>query len=166
MSEQVYNSQEVVESPTTPPVSAKEAGGGAGLHISHEAQTDKTEATRASAEEAVDATKSGKMFAGEGVFRDKVKGIISGGLGGKEIKSDENTSGASGVGGVSAPVPKIEIQAPAQVLPAAKRTLYSANVGDARAVLSSVMQFEPSYCSTTDILCSFQSRRAGNPLDV
>lgn len=36
------------------------------------------------------------------------------------------------------PTPHVEVKGPAAVLKAAKRTLYTANVGDARAVLSSV----------------------------
>lgn len=38
----------------------------------------------------------------------------------------------------SAPLPEVKVKGPAEVKQAAKRTLYTANVGDARAVLASV----------------------------
>ena len=82
----------------------------------------------------------------EGHVEEEMKGKFKEGMG--RIKdflggrSDEFTATPEQVGGrrkVEAVVdPVVEVSGPAEVKKAAKRTLYTANVGDARAVLSCV----------------------------
>lgn len=77
--------------------------------------------------------KRGKFKEGMG----KIKDFLGG-------KSDEFTAEPEGVPGVrkerteGVVDPVVEVRGPAEVRKAAKRTLYTANVGDARAVLSCV----------------------------
>ncbi|ORY39205.1 phosphatase 2C-domain-containing protein [Leucosporidium creatinivorum] len=68
-------------------------------------------------------------------IKSKIKAVLTGkseefraGGSGSESSSGEERSGVE--------TPKVEVKGPAEVKKAAKRTLYTANVGDARAVLS------------------------------
>lgn len=118
---------------------------GAPLERSHELQSAQQASQRDEHDQideaAAEEQKKPKMFTGEGVFRDKLKGLIGVGSVAKEFVSDPKQveeQKQRQADSVVAATPKIEIQSPAQVLTAAKRTLYTANVGDARAVLSYV----------------------------
>lgn len=62
-------------------------------------------------------------------------------------------------------IPVVEVKGPADIKQAAKRTLYTANVGDARAVLSYVLyHLLPSVLFLTRL--SPQSRWTSHPVDV
>lgn len=77
-----------------------------------------------------------KSFLGGGV-KDKIKGLVMGKeTEGKGEETEEREEIASGVPLVTTPT--VEVKGPAEIKKAAKRTLYTANVGDARAVLSYV----------------------------
>ncbi|KAI5479467.1 hypothetical protein MNV49_003611 [Pseudohyphozyma bogoriensis] len=81
----------------------------------------------------LDETKRKKSF-GEGV-KGKLKEMMAGGTGkGSENSSESSSPAASVTPPLSTPV--VEVNGPAEVKKAARRTLYTANVGDARAVLS------------------------------
>jgi protein phosphatase PTC1 len=70
-------------------------------------------------------------------LKNKIKAVLKGKS--SDFQSDASASaGAEGEGGEATGVltPTVEVKGPAEVKKAAKRTLYTANVGDARAVLS------------------------------
>lgn len=72
-----------------------------------------------------------------GQIKEKIKNVLTGRS--NDFTSDGSSGGGTGGGGEGPPqvaTPTAEVRGPAEVKKAAKRTLYTANVGDARAVLS------------------------------
>lgn len=96
---------------------------------------------RSKAQRASEEVEKEKSSLGEGI-KEKVKGFVFGketegnddGSAPKVVTAAEKEELASGVPKVTTPT--VEVKGPAEVKKAAKRTLYTANVGDARAVLS------------------------------
>lgn len=96
------------------------------------------------------------MGTGEGVLRSKIKDIFTGTSSSPSESSPPivdspapldpspatSTPSTAAIPRVNVQVstPKVQVKGPAEVMHAAKRTLYTANVGDARAVLSSVLR--------------------------
>jgi protein phosphatase PTC1 len=91
------------------------AAGGAGTG------RDAPHAGSLATEPETEEVKEVKRRFGDGVHREKIKELLAAGL--KKRDSDETVKHPDGVAG-----------------PATRRTLYTANVGDARAVLSSVFK--------------------------
>lgn len=74
---------------------------------------------------------------------DKIKNLVLGDGNGKNEEEEKSKSN-----GLEVETPTAEVKGPAEVKKAAKRTLYTANVGDARAVLSYVpFLISPSHLS-------------------
>jgi protein phosphatase PTC1 len=73
-------------------------------------------------------------------IKNKIKAVLTG-KSGAEATSTASETGSRGGSGASTPegpgvaTPTVQVNGPAEVKRAAKRTLYTANVGDARAVL-------------------------------
>lgn len=123
-----------------------EEGSGASLRASSEAVTEASTPVS----ETTESEKKPKMGTGEGVLRGKIKDLLTGTKPTDSATPPEPSpifpqlsSSPTAIDSFPAPksstivtTPDVEIKGPADVMKAARRTLYTANVGDARAVLS------------------------------
>lgn len=114
-------------------VQMEKAGGGAIVG----AELKRSRATRSGEEREREGEEEKKRLFGDGVHREKFRSLLGGGGAkkhGREGEGEEEEEEAAKGGEEKNEV--VEVKGPAEVREAAKRTLYTANVGDARAVLS------------------------------